>query len=91
MIETAAEREKRRTREPELEWVDVTPDDGSEILVEYSFSETMPYCIRVRPVHPKPCYLYVWVCSERKKLGHYKGLDQAKLAAHEHWRENGYE
>lgn len=26
-----------------------------------------------------------------KKLGYFDSLDQAKKAAHEHWRENGYE
>ncbi len=95
MIETAAEREKRRTREPELEWEELNSDNYTiyqartnrlGYLVEH-FHLSPPWSLTIEELLPYKDDLG-WYPGN---IIHYKDLDQAKQAAHEHWRENGYE
>ncbi len=102
-IETAEEKHIRRSREPELEWEDsinpfnVFPEDTAIIFartkkfrygimivkdkIQLTFNDMTFKPASVRIKYEK----YYW-----NKVG-FKDIDQAKLAAHEHWRENGYE
>jgi len=89
MIETAAEREKRRTREPELEWeMQFNHLIWNSACGKYAI-EILHSLYFTKYLKGPGGFLSVWKCvSDNDGL---TTLDQAKLAAHEHWRENGYE
>jgi len=106
-IESAEERELRRTREPELRWkTGKTTNDrdgwfgvsskAQDVLLPIWFGwfytiekqatgyfNVISWVIRRTIHHEHPKLINV--------LEECKNVDQAKLAAHEHWRDNGYE
>jgi len=83
------EREKRRTREPELSWARVHSTICWCATKKFKYTITRSY-----KSHSNGKYtLYIEKIKDRywKHQTKHGKQAKAKQAAHEHWRENGYE
>ncbi len=87
------EREKRRTREPELKWRYFVSWSLYARANNKLFSQRKEYNI----IHTKLNNILSiekygkGILDKRIQIGEFRYMAEAKHAAHEHWRENGYE